>query len=132
MSTLLISYQANDPLAQSFQHQLQEWADENWDFPTVKFHQQRTKTSFTGWQAMEQRRKFRQEIKQVQQFLVIISRDTWQSEWVNWEIETAAKQDKWLYAAKLDIPYMIPISLWEAHPQWIEPFDQQALSQGHI
>lgn len=78
MSQLVISYQADDPLAQSFQRQLTQWAGRHWDFPTLKFHNQRPNVAFETHQAARLRRQFKADLKASQRLLVMISRETWQ------------------------------------------------------
>jgi len=132
MSTLLICYQPKDPLAQSFQLQLQKWADDNWDFPAIRFQKQEADVPLTRRQIALKKRQLRQVIRQAHQVLFVISRDSWQSEWVDWEISTALQEDKQLLAAKMDTPNIAPLGLLNANPQWIDPFDPWALSQRHI
>ncbi|WP_024746133.1 TIR domain-containing protein [Levilactobacillus namurensis] len=132
MSPLLISYQASDPLAQSFKLHIQGLTEDNWDFPAIAFSPVPVKIAFKGRSANRWRRQQRRKIRQARQVLIVISQNTWQSEWVDWEIATAAAEDKQLLAAKLDAPFMAPLALVEAQPQWIDPFDPQALSLRHI
>lgn len=132
MGKLLISYQPHDPLAKAFQLQLQRRSADNWDYPAVEFHEQLTDLPVTGRKQREQKRQAQRLIKQARQILIVISRDTWQSEWVDWEIATAIRYDKQLLAAKLDAANIVPLALIGADPQWIDPFDPLALSQRHI
>lgn len=129
MSDLFISYQSADPLAHSFQVQLQEWADKYWEFPTVSFHEQEPPVCFNCTSAKQIRRHLRKEIKAANQLLIIVSRATWQSEWTDWEIATAQNADKQLFAAKLDSTNISPIGLVDTAPIWIDPFDPVVLTQ---
>lgn len=129
MSDLFISYQSADPLALSFQVQLREWAAKHWEFPTLSFHEQRLPENFMGLRAASIKRRLRREIKQSHRILIIISRETWQSEWTDWEIATARQADKQVLAAKLDSANISPIELLAADPAWIEPFDPEILTQ---
>ncbi|WP_407886122.1 TIR domain-containing protein [Levilactobacillus sp. N40-8-2] len=128
MSDLFISYQSADPLAHSFQEQLREWAAHDWEFPTISFHEQHLSAKFTGLHAATIKRRLRKEIKRSRRFLVIISRETWQSEWTDWEIATARQEDKQVLAAKLDSTNISPLCLLEIAPAWIDPFDPQILT----
>jgi len=132
MSDLFISYQSADPLAHSFQEQLREWAARDWDFPTISFHEQHLPIKFTGFHATTIKRRLRKEIKRSHRLLVIISRETWQSEWTDWEIATARQEDKQVLAAKLDSTNISPLSLLEIAPAWIDPFDPKILTDGII
>lgn len=129
MSDLFISYQAADPLAHSFQVQLRDWAQKNWAFPTISFHDQCLPVQFTGTRAPALKRQIRKEIRQSNRILVIISRETWQSEWADWEIAMARQADKQVLAVKLDNTSMSPLGLLDAEPAWIDPFDPAALMQ---
>ncbi|WP_204121464.1 MULTISPECIES: TIR domain-containing protein [Levilactobacillus] len=129
MSDLFISYQSADPLAHSFQLQLQKWADKDWEFPSVSFHEQEPPIKFQTRAAGAVRRQLRKEIKQAHQLLVIVSRQTWQSEWTDWEIATAYEADKQVLAAKVDSTNISPLGLLTAKPVWIDPFDPVALIQ---
>lgn len=129
MSDLFISYQSADPLAHSFQVQLLEWADQHWEFPTISFHEQWLPEKFLGARAAGIKRRLRREIKRSQRILVIISRETWQSEWTDWEIATARQEDKQVLAAKLDSTNISPLELHAADPAWIDPFDPAVLAQ---
>lgn len=121
-----------DPLARAFRLRLEGWTATSWDFPTLIFHAQPRTVDFNNRQARRLKRQLRQEIKTAQRYLVVISRQTWQSEWVNWEINTAVRQDKQLLATKLDSTSITPITLLEADPVWIDPFNPQELSQCSI
>lgn len=132
MSKVIVNYQATDPLAHSFRLQLSQWSAASWDFPAFIFHEQQPAVAFDSRQANRLKRHLRREIKENQSYLVVISRETWQSEWVNWEIKTAVQQDKQLMAAKFDTTSMTPLALFEADPLWIDPFDPGALLQRSI
>lgn len=132
MSDLFISYQSADPLAHSFYEQLCEWAQRDWAFPTISFHEQHLSAKFTGLHAAAIKRQLRKEIKRSHRLLVIISRETWQSEWTDWEIATARQEDKQVLAAKLDGTNISPLSLLEIAPAWIDPFDPKVLADGVI
>lgn len=132
MSDLFISYQSADPLAQSFQVQLHEWAAQNWAFPTVSFHEQVPPVKFQGRGAAAIRRQLRREIRQTHQLLVVVSRETWQSEWTDWETATARQEDKRLLAARMDSTNISPLGLVDAQAVWIDPFDPAVLIQGGI
>lgn len=125
---LLVSYQTSDPLAQAFQRQLERWSADDWDFPALIFHDQQSPVAFTSRAAIRRRRHIRRDIKAAQRLLVVVSRRTWQSEWVDWEIATAVEQDKQVLAAKLDPTNMIPLALHANQPIWIEPFDPKELA----
>lgn len=129
MSDLFISYQSADPLAHSFQVQLQEWAQREWEFPTIRFHEQQPPVKFNGRQSGHLRREIHREIKQSHQVLIVISRETWQSEWTDWEILMARKEDKQVLAAKLDSTNMMPLALMDSQPIWIDPFRPEDLVQ---
>lgn len=127
-----MNYREVDPLAHAFRLQLEKWAAASWDFPALVFHDQQQAIAFKGRHAYGLKRQLRREIKTTQRYLVIISQQTWQSEWVNWEINTAVQQDKKLLATKLDPTNITPIALLEADPLWIDPFNPQELSQCSI
>lgn len=127
MSDLFVSYQSADPLAHSFQVQLHEWANEAWEFPTVSFHEQEPPVNFGERVANHIRRQLRREIKQAHRLLVVVSRETWQSEWTDWEIAMARDEDKQLLATKLDSTNISPLGLLAADPVWIDPFDPSSL-----
>ncbi|UIF29999.1 TIR domain-containing protein [Levilactobacillus brevis] len=129
MSDLFISYQSADPLAHSFQVQLLEWAEKHWEFPTISFHEQHLPEKFAGVRAARIKRHLRKEIKRSHRILVIISRETWQSEWTDWEIATVRQEDKQVLAAKLDSANISPLELHAADPAWIDPFDPEILAQ---
>lgn len=127
-----MNYQETDPLAHSFRVQLSDWSAASWDFPALSFHDQQPAVAFDSRQARPVKRQLRREIKATQGVLVVISRETWQSEWVNWEINTVVQQDKQLLAVKLDATSITPLALFEADPLWINSFDPHALAQGSI
>ncbi|CAJ1227487.1 TIR domain-containing protein [Levilactobacillus zymae] len=132
MSKIIVNYQDTDPLAHSFRVQLSDWSAASWDFPVFSFQAQQPDVAFDSRQAHPLKRQLRREIKTNQGVLVVISRETWQSEWVNWEINTVVQQDKQLLAAKLDATNITPLALFEADPLWIDPFDPRALAQDCI
>ncbi|WP_125572786.1 TIR domain-containing protein [Levilactobacillus huananensis] len=129
MSELFISCQSADPLAHSFRQQLECWSEQDWEFPTVSFHEQHLPIRFTGFRAAKIKRQLKRDIKRAHRLLVIVSRETWQSEWTDWEIATAIQAGKTVLATKLDSTNIAPLALIAGPSTWIPPFDRSVFTQ---
>lgn len=129
--TLFVSYH-HDTFEDKYKNLLVGWSkNQNDFFNWINFEDTSIGVSINSSDAGYIKRKIKEKISQSSVFLCLVGEETYKSDWVNWEIETAIELRKRIIAVKLDNSYTSPKSLYSAGASWARSFKAESIMHAY-
>lgn len=129
--TLFVSYH-HDKFEDKYKYLLSGWSENQNDFFNwIKFEDNSIGVSINSSDAGYIKRTISEKISQSSVFLCLVGKETYKSDWVNWEIETAIKLSKRIIAVKIDNSYRFPSSLYGAGVSWAKSFKAESIMHAY-
>ncbi|WP_326514892.1 TIR domain-containing protein [Staphylococcus hominis] len=122
LGKLFVSYRADDE-GSRYKNLLVGWSENpRLQFFDIKFEDTSIGISINSTNAAYIKRRIKEKIKESDRVICIIGRNTYDSEWVNWEIETAKELNKPIVAIKINRFYDTPLALYNKNVKWAYSF----------
>ncbi|WP_034527098.1 TIR domain-containing protein [Secundilactobacillus oryzae] len=96
---------------------------------SINYQVNQSHLPFSAFSSGPVRRKIRQHIRACDYFLVIISQNTYKSNWVNWEIEAALRLHKPLLILRVRDTYITPDALYKTEYDECLTFSKRHLEE---
>lgn len=129
LGKLFVSYRADDE-GSRYKNLLVGWSkNPNYNFFDIKFEDTSIGISINSTNAYYIKQRIKEKIKESNKVICIIGKNTYSSEWVNWEIETAKELNKPIVAIKISKFYETPSSLFNKDVSWAYSFNYSAIKK---
>lgn len=123
---IFVSYRADDE-GTLHKNLLVAWSRNDRFFPEIKFHDISIGTSINSVNANYIKSVIKDRIKESDIVLCLVGKNTGNSDWVNWEIETAYQLNKKIVAVKIERYYDTPSALFEKGASWALDFSKNSI-----
>lgn len=123
---VFVSYRADDE-GTKHKNLLVAWSANNRFFPEIKFHDTSIGTSINSVNANYIKSVIKDRIKESDIVLCLVGKNTGNSDWVNWEIETAYQLNKKIVAVKIERHYDTPSALFRKGASWALDFSKNSI-----
>ncbi|WP_033152426.1 TIR domain-containing protein [Streptococcus equinus] len=123
---VFVSYRADDE-GSRYKNLLVAWSENDRFFPEISFHDTSVGTSINSVNATYIKSVIKDKIQKSDIVLCLVGRNTSDSDWVNWEIETAYQLNKKIVAVKIDRRYDTPRALYRKNVDWAFVFSKEAI-----
>lgn len=124
MKSLFISYYHED---EKHKNLLKAWSQNDNGYFDIKFNDNSVGVSINSTDATYIKMVIKDKIKNSSAFLCLIGENTANSDWVNWEIETAYNAGKKIIAVKIDSTYDSPNSILGKNAKWAMSFKYESI-----
>lgn len=129
LGKLFVSYRADNE-GSRYKNLLVSWSENpNKNFFDVKFEDTSIGISINSTNANYIKQRIKQKIKDSNKVICIIGENTYDSEWVNWELATAYDLNKSIVAIKIDRNYRSPIEIYEKNVHWAYSFNYDSIKK---
>lgn len=123
---IFVSYRADDE-GTLHKNLLVAWSRNDRFFPEIKFHDISIGTSINSVNANYIKSVIKDRIKESDIVLCLVGKNTGNSDWVNWEIETAYQLNKKIVAVKIERYYDTPSALFGKGASWALDFSKNSI-----
>ncbi len=123
---IFVSYRADDE-GTLHKNLLVAWSRNDRFFPEIKFHDTSIGTSINSVNANYIKSVIKDRIKESDIVLCLVGKNTGNSDWVNWEIETAYQLNKKIVAVKIERYYDTPSALFGKGASWALDFSKNSI-----
>lgn len=123
---VFVSYRADDE-GTKHKNLLVAWSENDYFFPEIKFHDTSIGTSINSVNANYIKSVIKDRIKESDIVLCLVGKNTGNSDWVNWEIETAYQLNKKIVAVKIERYYDTPSALFGKGASWALDFSKNSI-----
>ena len=125
---IFISYRA-DSEGSLYKNLLVAWSKNDNGYFDIKYEDNSVGISINSTNAAYIKRVIKNKIEISNTVLVLIGENTADSEWVNWEIETAADMGKKIVAVKIKNSYISPTSVYGKGAAWAKSFSYESIKK---
>lgn len=129
LGKLFVSYRADDE-GSRYKNLLVSWSENpNKNFFDIKFEDTSIGISINSTNANYIKQRIKEKIKNSNKVICIIGENTYDSEWVNWELRTAYDLNKSIVAIKVDRNYKSPIEIYGKNVHWAYSFNYESIKK---
>lgn len=125
---IFVSYRADDE-GTMYKNLLVAWSKNDNGHFDIKFEDTSIGVSINSTNASYIKSKIKEKIKESKTVLVLIGEETHKSDWVEWEIETAAELNKKLVAVKIENSYSSPLAILLKGAKWAKSFKYDSIKK---
>lgn len=125
---IFVSYRA-DSEGNKYKNLLVAWSKNDNGYFDIKFEDTSIGVSINSNDADYIKRRIREKITESKTVLVLIGKETYKSDWVEWEIEKAAELNKKLVAVKIDNSYTSPSAIFGKGATWAKSFKYESIKK---
>ncbi|MEK4628074.1 TIR domain-containing protein [Solibacillus sp. FSL R7-0682] len=125
---LFVSYRADNE-GTKYKNLLVAWSKNDSGHFDIKFDDSSVGVSINSTNANYIKQVIKGKISDSPTFLLLIGKDTHNSEWVSWEIEQAKALNKKLVAVKIDKDYTSPSEILNSGASWAMSFTYDAIKK---
>lgn len=126
MENVFVSYQHGDA---KYKNMLVAWSENDSNHFDIEFNDRSVGVSINSENATYIKAVIKGRIKNSDTLLCIIGEETADSDWVNWEVETAVALKKSIVAVKIDQNYPSPPAILGVGASWAMSFTYAAIKK---
>lgn len=129
LGNLFVSYRADDE-GSRYKNLLVAWSNnKNDNFFDIKFEDTSIGVSINSTNSDYIKSRIRTKIKESDKIICLVGKNTYSSEWVNWEIERAYELGKPIVAIKISNNYITPTALYGKGVKWAKTFTYESITK---
>lgn len=125
---VFVSYRA-DSEGNQYKNLLVAWSKNDNGHFDIKFDDNSVGISLNSDDASYIKRVIKRKISESNVFLCLVGENTYNSDWVNWEIKKAVELNKKIVAVKIKSSYATPGELYGVGAKWAMSFTYDAIKK---
>lgn len=125
---VFVSYK-NEDQDRRYKNLLVAWSESDHNHFDIKFEDLSVGVSINSEDATYIKRVIKERIRDCQVFLMLVGKNTGDSDWCMWEIEKAVELNKKIVSVKIDPAYVTPIDLFGIGTNFVSGFTYEKIKK---